>query len=282
MQALGRGVGPEADGAAAAAHLEVRHVSGRSVTTRAHVTPPVEMLTPRRRGGAAWVYLRTFGGGLVAADRVQLYADIHEGSTAVLTTQAPIKVFHQLDGVGAQQTLQAAVGPGATLVVAPDPLTCFADAAYEQRQTFDLVGDASLVLLDWVTCGRAARGERWTFDRYDSCNRIRCDGREIVFDRLRLDAALHPPADDFAAGPFDVIATLFFVGPAARAGVAETTAWIADFVGDERLQASFSPHDWGGVLRVMGSRPQRVHAVLKQRLEFLEPLLGMGVWSRRA
>ena len=182
------------------------------------------------------------------------------------------------------KVLQAAVAPGATLVVAPDPLTCFKDAAYEQRQTFDLVGDASLVLVDWVTCGRAARGERWTFDRYDSRNRIRQDGREIVFDRLRLDAALHPPADAFAAGPFDVIATLYLVGPAARAGVEETEAWIAgpDSVDADRLQATFSPQPWGGRAAGDGLRTQRVSSVLRQRLDFLEPLLGMGVWSRRA
>lgn len=286
MKPSGGPAHPDADPqvATGAAHLEVRHVSGRSVVTRSHATAPLKLLTPRRRGGAAWIYLSTFGGGLVAGDRVQLYADIHPGATAVLTTQAATKVFHQQEGVGAEQALQAAVAPGATLVVAPDPLTCFADAAYEQRQTFDLVGDASLVLLDWVTCGRAARGERWTFDRYDSRNRIRQDGREIVFDRLRLDAALHPPADAFAAGPFDVIASLFFVGPAAQAGVAETAAWIAgqDSLDADRLQASFSPQEWGGVLRVMGLRTQRVSSVLRQRLDFLEPLLGMGVWSRRA
>jgi len=286
VEASGSPATPETGGTGTtgAAHLEVRRVGGRSVTTRAHATAPLKLLTPRRRGGVAWIYLSTFGGGLVAGDRVQLYADIHPGATAVLTTQAATKVFHQQDGVGAEQALQAAVGPGAMLVVAPDPLTCFADAAYEQRQTFDLVGDASLVLLDWVTCGRAARGERWTFDRYDSRNRIRRDGQEIVFDRLRLDAALHPPADAFAAGPFDVLATLYFVGPAAQAGVAETAAWITgpESADADRLQASFSPHDWGGVLRVMGLRTQRVSSVLRQRLDFLEPMLGMGVWSRRA
>ncbi len=278
------GVADGASGTSAAGHLEVRCVSGRSVTTRSQATAPLKLLTPRRRGGAAWIYLSTFGGGLVAGDRVQLYADIHPDSVAVLTTQAATKVFHQQEGMGAQQSLHATVAQGATLVVAPDPLTCFADAVYEQRQTFDLVGDASLVLLDWVTCGRAARGERWTFDRYDSRNRIRRDGKEIVFDRLRLDAALHPPADAFAAGPFDVLATLYLVGPAAEEGIAEAEAWVADLQGDDdlRVQASFSRHDWGAVLRVMGVRTQRVSTVLKKRLNFLESTLGMGVWSRRA
>ncbi len=274
-------------GGGGSGHVEVRWVGGRSVTTRGRATAPLKLLAPRRRGGAAWIYLSTYGGGLVAGDRVQLYADIHPGSTAVLTTQAATKVFHQQDGVGAEQTLEAAVAPGAMLVVAPDPLTCFADAVYAQRQTFDLVGDASLVLLDWVTCGRAARGERWLFDRYDSCNRIRQDGREIVFDRLRLDAALHPPADAFAAGPFDVLATLYFVGPAAQAGQHAAAQWVADLAlaggRDTRsLEASFSPQEWGGVLRVMGVRTQRVLSVLKRRLDFLDPMLGMNVWSRRA
>ena len=271
--------------ASGSGHIEVCRVGGRSRCTRAQATAPLELLTPQRRSPAAWVYARHAGGGLVAGEHLHLYLDVHANSTAVLTTPTPTKVFHRhaATGAGAEQTLQAAVAPGATLVVAPEPVACHADAAYRQRQTFDLVGDASLVLLNWVACRRTERGERWTFARYDSRNRVRRDGEEIAIDRLRLDAARHPPADAFAAGPFDVLATLLFVGPAARPGVEAAARWIAglDAAGTGNLQASLSPRPWGGVLRVMGVRSQKVVGLLKQRLDFLTPALGAGVWSRR-
>ncbi|MEE9405743.1 MAG: urease accessory protein UreD [Algisphaera sp.] len=267
-----------------AGYLEVQQVGGRSVLTGCHAAAPLKLLTPRRRGGTAWVYQSSFGGGLVAGDTFRLYADLHEQTTTVLTTQAATKVFHQQDGVGAEQNLQATVSNAATLIVAPDPLTCFANAMYLQRQSFDLAPDASLVLLDWLTCGRVARGERWSFDRYESRNVIRIDGEEIVFDRLVLDASEESPSDAFAAGPFDVMATLYLVGPAAQSGCAAAQAWVAGLppTTGRDFQVGYSPQPWGGVLRIMGCRTQRAIHIVKERLAFLTPLLGTEVFGRRA
>src|SRR5690606_10189728 len=47
---------------------------------------------------------------------------------------------------------------------------------------------ARCVVLDGVTSGRPAFGERWDFARVDLRTTIRRDGRTLLHDALRLDA----------------------------------------------------------------------------------------------
>lgn len=71
---------------------------------------------------------------------------------------------------------------GAGLVYLPDPVQPFARSMFAQEQVFDMVAAGeggevrekrgSLCVLDWVSCGRAARGENWGFWRYGSRNEI--------------------------------------------------------------------------------------------------------------
>ncbi|PWZ01196.1 UreD-domain-containing protein [Testicularia cyperi] len=57
-----------------------------------------------------------------------------------------------------QQNYRFLVRPNATLVLLPDPVTCFAASRYDQVQRFDLRcrATSSLVVLDWITPGRTA------------------------------------------------------------------------------------------------------------------------------
>ena len=68
-------------------------------------------------------------------------------------------------------------------------MTCFRDASYNQIQTFDLTGTATVVVLDWITSGRKTRGEDWAFSRYYSANEITVNGKEVAKDILLLDDA---------------------------------------------------------------------------------------------
>src|SRR4029079_4497747 len=99
-------------------------------------------------------------------------------------------------------------------VVIPDPVACFAGATYEQRTTIRLAGDASLVFLDALTCGRSARGERWAFTRYASRTRIEREGRLVAHDAVVLDAQRGGPLPE-RMGRFEALATIISIGAAA-------------------------------------------------------------------
>lgn len=265
------------------AAVAFEHVAGRTVVTRCHSPAPMKLLTPQRLGHAAWAYMSSYGGGLVAGDRLDLRVDVGPGATAVLTTQASTKVYHQQDGKSAQQLVDATVGSNGTLIVAPDPITCFADARYEQRQQFDLASDGSLLLLDWFTAGRLAHGERWAFDTYASENIVRVDGEMVACDRLRMDREVSSIDGPFMTNRYNCFAMVMLVGPA----LTEACGQIAEAVREQALPQqstlpiSFSPMPWGGVLRLAGMGAEPVRAELERRLAFIGPTIGGGLWHRK-
>lgn len=183
------------------ARMQFCHGSTGTTLGSAYATSPLRLLTPRNHGVAAWVYLSSFGGGLVDGDHFDVQVDVDPGAFALLGTQASTKVYRSPErragdalasggptapdgtdgtaataasagaagtGGGCSQRLSARVGEGAALALLPDPVVCFADARYDQTLDIALAPTASLVAIDGYTCGRSARGERWAFSRYAS------------------------------------------------------------------------------------------------------------------
>ncbi|KAF2087901.1 UreD-domain-containing protein, partial [Saccharata proteae CBS 121410] len=146
------------------------------------------------------IYLLSYGGGLVSGDAITLTTALGPGTRLILLTQGSTKVFGSKsggvgtegragagagagdgdgDGSGAQTTRQESafvLGRGAALCWVPDPVQPFGRSLFEQRQLYELqdgVGqEASLCVLDWVSEGRGARGEKWAFWRFRSANEV--------------------------------------------------------------------------------------------------------------
>ncbi|CAK7263101.1 hypothetical protein SEPCBS119000_000311 [Sporothrix epigloea] len=136
----------------------------------------------RRR--SALVFLLSYGGGLVAGDQVNLAIEVQRNARLSLVTQGTTKVFKATgDGraapvtVPTRQNLTMAVAAGAGLCLLPDPVQPFAESLYEQVQIVRLDEKGrgslpSLCLLDWVTQGRAARAENWSFTSWKGRNEV--------------------------------------------------------------------------------------------------------------
>ena len=108
--------------------LEFARVEPRTVLQRAFAKSPLRIIHPKNHGSAAWVYLSSFGGGLVGGDHVDLRVKVGARAKAVLLTQASTKVFNS--SRQAAQTVDADVEKGGMLIVAPDPTVCFAGPAF--------------------------------------------------------------------------------------------------------------------------------------------------------
>lgn len=144
------------------------------------------------------VYLLTYGGGLVAGDAIDLSVII-EGARLVLLTQGSTKLFKSTDRqVISKQNMTVTLQPGSSLCYLPDPVQPFEHSSFEQKQIYNIHnvdGDAmlgSLCVLDWVSNGRSANGENWSFCRYASCNEVnlvKANGNKTLLlkDSLLLD-----------------------------------------------------------------------------------------------
>ena len=258
--------------------LEMSLVAGRTEITRSLATNPLRLLAPRRRSAAAWIYNSTYGGGLVAGDEIDLCVEIGARAVGVLGTQASTKVYRSPQQIPCRQTLRASVAGGGLLVVVPDPLTCFAQAHYEQTQSFRLEDSGSLVLVDWLTSGRRARGECWAFSRYRSQLQIFRDEKLILADALLLDPADGPLDSPFRLGRFHCLAMIALIGEQLTVVVADQLRRVAAKpVG--RLAGLLdvaSPVPHGMVLRVIGETTESVTQYLSQALSFLHEVLGEG------
>jgi len=154
------------------ATLEVEQVAGESTVTSAFATSPLKLLTPRARGQSVWAFTSSFGGGLVAGDQTRLDLRLGAGARCFVGTQASAKIYRNPCRRPCGHATQATLEAGSLLVLAPDPVQPFTNSNYSQRQEFHLGPGAGLVLLDWFCSGRAARGERWAFNRFQSRNEV--------------------------------------------------------------------------------------------------------------
>ena len=213
--------------------------------------------------------------------RNSLRADVTAGARALLTTQASTKVYRSLRR--SRQSLTANVDADALLAVVPDPIVCFADADFTQTQRYDLHADASLVMVDWITSGRHAAGERWAFSRYESRFDIRRGSQRVFFDALVLEPRhrLRRGAD----GPLRRAVDRSHHRAARRRG--RDGSRPSSF---RRRQSHAAPtwlfsaarlRDGGALLRMAGTSVEQMGHTLRSHLAFLSPLTGDDLWSRK-
>ena len=172
------------------------------------------------------VYLLTYGGGLVAGDAIDLRVVIEKTTRLVLLTQGSTKLFKSPTRVViSKQCMTVDIAPGSALCYLPDPVQPFEKSCFEQKQIYNIQIPASdssttgsLCVLDWVSNGRPANGEDWSFFHYGSKNEIfLCEpsGKQklLLRDAVLLDDA---GKDNSIAARMDglaVLGTLILYGP---------------------------------------------------------------------
>ena len=250
------------------------------MVTRAFATSPLRLLTPANHGHGAWIYTSSYGGGLVDGDHIDLDVEVGPGAAAFMSTQAATKVYRSPRGTRAE--LRGRVAPDSLLIVAPDPVICFAGSRYRQVQRFHVADTGALVVIDCVVAGRCAAGERWAFSEYHSLIEVTLGDRLLVHDAV----ALREADGDLARrlGRFDVLAVAVIAGRALRGEtemlVAASSAQPVVRRADQLMTASALGDD-GGVLRLAGTSVEQVWRTLRELLRFIPGRLGDDPWRRK-
>ena len=265
------------------ARLDVELVRGKSTATAACATNPLKLLIPRPRGPSVWAYTSNFGGGLVAGDETRLALNIGPGARCFVSTQASTKIYRNPTGLPCSHLTHGVIGGDALLVFTPDQVQPFAGSVYGQRQEWHLAERAGLVLLDWFGSGRAARGERWAFVRFQSRNDIFMAGERIFVDSVWLDATDEALSSPFRTGRFDCFAMLLFVGLPLSAFAENILREFSARPIERRasLLCSASQIRGGALLRLAGESTESVGRELRRQLHPLSSVLGDDPWQRK-
>jgi urease accessory protein len=263
-----------------AGRLQFEVVSGKTVAKTVFAESPLRFLTPGNRGSAAWVYMSSFGGGLVGGDQLEIGIDVGPGAQAVLLSQSSNKVYRSELASG--QAIRARIGRGASFVAIPDPTVCFEGSKFSQTQSYDLEEGASLALVDTVHCGRHASGERWLFDSYRNRVEVRREERPIFFESLLLDSGAGALAGRL--GRFNVIALALLLGPEWSAAAESVRAGFSEKAAAGREDLVMSASAVGGegvVLRAAGVSTEEVGLALRRHLHEIPRKLGDNPWARK-
>jgi urease accessory protein len=260
--------------------IRVERSGARSVVTRAYATSPLRLLTPANHGRAAWIYTSSYGGGLVDGDAIELEVTVGPGAAAFVSTQASTKVYRSPRGTTTE--VRGHVDAGALLVMAPDPVVPFSGARYRQVQRYTVTGDGALVVVDAMSSGRRAAGERWAFAEYFGLIDVSVDGRRFVYDAMALRAA----DGDLATrlGRFDALAVAVVAGApfgADAARLVSDAAALSAASGADPFVTVAPLRDAGCVVRMAASGMERVTCALRSLLAFVPQRLGEDPWTRK-
>lgn len=221
--------------------------------------------------------------GIMAGDHQRI--DVRVGADAALqmTTQAFEKIHRMDDGASASRQTRLAVEAGAYLDYKPLPQVPFAGSAFSSDTVVELADATSrLVYGEILSCGRAARGERFGYRRYANRVEVRVSGLPVF-----LDSTIYEPVS--TGGAMDMEGVGFYEGfshlanlvlmnlgiddelfAGVRAYLLEQTGAIGERAG-VRTDAAADDALAGGITRlatgdclvkVLGHRAQRLQDVL--------------------
>jgi len=277
---------------------------------------PLKLLSPKvDQNTVAIAYVLSYGGGLVGGDHIKLNINVKDRCRLLLLSQGSTKVFKTRPGdrlstrLRGQSThaapnvttyvAEATVAPGGVLFMLPDPVTCFRAASYSQTQRITLAGDASLVLLDWVTSGRKSLGEEWVFSRYHSLNEVFLDGRCIARDIMLLEepSPIKTPEIIQSQGlcrtlgerlqPYSCYATLILSGPLVQGVVAHLdklykSITVFKTASPARTIWALSPisEGKGYIVRAAGVETEDVKDWLRESLRGFQDIVGIDTYLK--
>jgi urease accessory protein len=254
-------------------------VDARTEPARVYETGGLRLRFPRTRGGSEAVLINT-GGGMAGGDRADVQIELQAGAEVLFTTQSAEKIYRTEDDA-AEVDARIVVAEGARLEWLPQETILFHNARFVRRLAIDLAVDASLLLVEAVTFGRIAMGERDIDASIHDSWRVRRQGRLVFAEELRLDHAA-AALDRIGVGRgARAIATILIAAPDPQAQLEKLRTAL-----DEAQQGDDAPLEGGAtafeglaLARLISPSPARLRAALVAVMIALRGRAAPRVWT---
>jgi urease accessory protein len=172
---------------------------------------PLRVRFPNSGAAALEAMIVNTAGGIAGGDRHDLDIAVEDGAALTVTTAAAEKIYRAL-GPAAEIAIKLTVGANASLSWLPQETILFDRARLDRRIEVELAPRASLLMAEAVVFGRAAMGEAVDHGAFSDRWRVRCDGRLVLAENLRLDGAVAEMlAEPAVAGGAVAVATVLAV-----------------------------------------------------------------------
>lgn len=248
-------------------HLEASVKDRRTILSDVSFTAPYKVMHPfYEKKGIMSVTMLAASAGIMAGDRQDLRIHVREGARMALTSQSYEKIHRMEKGYASRKT-SIRVEDGAALFYTPLPTIPFQGSDYRSQLDAELSGDDSqFVLLEILTCGRAAHGERFLYRRFQNQVTVRQAGKIIYRDNT-----LYQPEWMDMSG-FGMYEGYTHLGNLALFNTSRSEAWInkARRLLDETdgVEGGVTRTARGDVaVRALGKSAQRLSGSLEKMVE---------------
>lgn len=240
--------------------IHAERIGSRTAIVESFRSVPFHIGFPSDREGTgrAGIILQNVGPGTLPGDR--LLIDLAAGPDAALEVrgQGANRIHPSPSGVPGEIENRLRVAEGGLLIFLPGELIPYRTARLRQKTSIEVATGGHLAMVELLTRGREAMGERDVYGSLDLRVRARYDDRLMLIERSRLEPTVHAPSSVGRHGSFAVSASLYLVGerwrlPAVSHG-AGPVIWAID-AGDGYALA-----------RVLGPTTQAVNAVVRRVL----------------
>ncbi|OUM96239.1 MAG: hypothetical protein A9Z00_06670 [Thermobacillus sp. ZCTH02-B1] len=164
---------------------------GRTVLSSKLHTAPLKIAKAFDRPHELAVIVMDASPGMLAGDRYEMEWTAEKGARVYLTNQGHTRVHPSPPGRGALLMQRYTLREEACIQAMMEPLMLYRDAELDARTEVEL-GPGAVWLSSEILCpGRAGRGERFAFRRYDSELVVRRGGEPIFRSRQHIEPAKH-------------------------------------------------------------------------------------------
>jgi urease accessory protein len=182
--------------------------------------------------------------GILEGDRLELAVSVGTGAALLVVTPSVSRVFHMREGE-ATGVQQFSVEAGGWLEFLPEPLVPHHASRYRQTTEITVERGGELVFADFVTPGRIARGEMWSWTRLKLELAVRVGGELILRERLDQSGEELRALARLAGAENDVCCFGNFV--LVSAALSEAGEWR------EALAELHGPGAWVGISALRGN-----------------------------
>ncbi len=145
----------------------------------------MKLLFPRSDGTFDAVFLNS-AGGVTGGDSFSLSAEVDQGATLRLSSQAAERIYRAMPGQTGQVVNTLRAEASSNLYWLPQETILFDQAALDRTLSIDMASSAKVLACEVLLFGRTAMGERVRDLRLTDKIDVRVDGKLVFADRLRI------------------------------------------------------------------------------------------------
>lgn len=174
------------------------------------------MPSDRAAPGHAGVILQNVGPGTLPGDRLRIDLEVGPGAALDVRGQSANRIHPSPMGEVAEIEIRLRAADRGLIVFQPGELIPYRDSRLRQVTTVEVERGGRVALMETLTRGREAMGERDAYTSLELRLRVNHGGQPCLIERARLEPAARDPRAPGRHGPFAVSATLYLIGEGWR------------------------------------------------------------------